>query len=202
MILAWLMLSCTSDKKSNYLDLIAKNDVKMDQPNPGEWRYEHRESGQSFERFKTSKPIVPSDGKKAIYLQPIGQFTELQRRQIVLVKEYLEAFYQLEVKTTGDISADVVPANARRMQFEGYEQLLAGYVLDSVLMPRKPDDAIVFMGISAADLYPKPEWNYVFGLASYQNQVGVTSICRLQDQNLTETNFNLCLTRLLKICSH
>lgn len=84
----------------------------------------------------------------------------------------------------------------------GHEQLLAGYLLNDVLKEEKPLNRIALMGLSELDLYPKPEWNYVFGLASYHDKVAVSSIYRLQDGELTSENFNLCLSRLLKISSH
>lgn len=80
--------------------------------------------------------------------------------------------------------------------------MLAGYILDSILKKEKPPRAIAVMGLSKFDLYPKPEWNYVFGLASYRDHVGVSSIFRFQDGQLTEQNFNLCLSRLIKVSSH
>jgi archaemetzincin len=58
------------------------------------------------------------------------------------------------------------------------------------------------MAISARDLYPKPDWNYVFGLASYTDRVGVTSIYRLQEKTLTPENYTRSLTRLIAISSH
>jgi len=74
--------------------------------------------------------------------------------------------------------------------------------LDSVLIKRKPKDAVVLMGITERDLFPKPEWNYVFGSASYQDGVGVTSMYRFANGNLTDSNFNKSLERLIKISSH
>ncbi|WP_228429145.1 archaemetzincin [Chryseobacterium sp. 52] len=58
------------------------------------------------------------------------------------------------------------------------------------------------MGITEKDLFPKPEWNYVFGLASYEDGVGVTSIYRFSNGYLSESNFNESLERLIKISSH
>jgi archaemetzincin len=58
------------------------------------------------------------------------------------------------------------------------------------------------MGITERDLFPRPEWNYVFGLASYQDGVGVTSMYRFSDGYLTDSNFNKSLERLIKISSH
>ena len=79
---------------------------------------------------------------------------------------------------------------------------MAGYILDSVLKKEKPLNRIALMGLTEVDLFPKPEWNFVFGLASYRDKVGVSSIYRLQDGKLTSENFDLCLSRLLKISSH
>ncbi|PVX47724.1 archaemetzincin [Flavobacterium sp. 103] len=201
-ILILFLLSCKSDTKNQYFELISDNDIKLSKPIEGEWLYSHKEKGQNFKDFVNAKPIKPTASKNHIYLKPIGKFTELQKQQIELVKEYLEIFFQLKVKILDDISNDLVPKNARRIGYENNEQLLASYVLDSVLIKRKPKDAIVMMGLAELDLYPKPEWNYVFGLASYADKVGISSIYRLQDTELTQANFNLCLTRLLKICSH
>ncbi len=43
---------------------------------------------------------------------------------------------------------DIFPKNVKRTADEGQEQLLAGYVLDSILIKRKPKDAVVLMGIT------------------------------------------------------
>ncbi|MGE8553939.1 MAG: hypothetical protein ACN6OB_08375 [Chryseobacterium jejuense] len=52
------------------------------------------------------------------------------------------------------------------------------------------------MGITERDLFPRPDWNYVFGLASYENGVGVTSMYRFANGHLTDSNFNECLLDL------
>ena len=52
------------------------------------------------------------------------------------------------------------------------------------------------------DLYPDPKWNYVFGLASYQEGLAVSSVFRLQNGSLSGKNYKLSLMRLLKISSH
>jgi archaemetzincin len=200
--LSFLLVCCQSDEREVYFESVAQNDIAVSKPKRGEWLDAHHENGQAFDQFVQSKPVKPTAGKQTIYLIPIGKFTALQRGQITLVQDYLEKFFQLPVKVLDDIPDDAVPKNARRIGNEGNEQLLAGYVLDPVLIGRKPKDAIVMMGISELDLYPKPEWNYVFGLASYRDKVGVSSIFRMQDGQLTDANFDLCLARLLKVCSH
>lgn len=194
--------SCSQNKEDQYFDGIADNDVKLSKPVEGEWLFTHKEKGQSFEQFINSRHVVPTNNSNIIYIRPIGDFTTLQKKQIELVREYLEIFFQLKTKTLEKFSNDIIPSSARRIGYEDNEQFLAGYILDSVLKKEKPLDRIALMALTEIDLFPKPEWNYVFGLASYRDKIGVSSIYRLQDEVLTPTNFDLCLSRLLKTCSH
>lgn len=195
------LLSCEK-KKKNYFQTISLNDIKLSTPKPGEWRYDRDEKFQTFEGFQKMKKIKPEAGKNIIYLQPIGAFSDLQKKEIQLTQKYLKVYFQLETKVLPALSNNIFPKSARRIFKDGQEQILAGYVLDSILIKRKPKDAVAFMGITERDLFPKPEWNYVFGLANYQYGVGVTSMYRFASGNLTESNFNKSLERLIKISSH
>jgi archaemetzincin len=188
-------------EEASYFKQIKSNDIKLSEPVYGDWLYSRKEKGQTFEQYFLSKHIVPTKEANIIYIRPIGNLNALQKKQIALLNEYLEIYFQLKTKTLEPISNDVVPNSARRMSY-GHQQLLAGYLLNDVLKKEEPLNRIALMGISELDLYPKPEWNYVFGLASYRDKVGVSSIYRLQDGELTSENFNLCLSRLLKISSH
>lgn len=193
--------SCEKKEKT-YFETISLNDIKLSAPQQSEWRYDRNEKFQTFSDFQKMKKIKPEAGKNTIYLQPIGDFNDLQKKEIELTKEYLKIYFQLETKVLPALSNIIFPKSVRRIFKDGQEQILAGYVLDSVLIKRKPKDAVAFMGITERDLFPKPEWNYVFGIASYQDGVGVTSIYRFADGNLTELNFNKSLERLMKIGSH
>ncbi|SHH23350.1 archaemetzincin [Flavobacterium defluvii] len=192
----------TIPEEASYFKQIKINDAKLGEPTYGDWLFSHKENEQTFEQYYRSKHIVPTKEENIIYIKPIGNFNALQKKQIQLVNEYLELFFQLKTKTLEPISNDIVPNSARRMSTEGHEQLLAGYLLNDVLKEENPQNRIALMGLSELDLYPKPEWNYVFGLASYRDKVGVSSIYRFQDGELTAENFNLCLSRLLKTSSH
>ncbi|KMQ58667.1 Zn-dependent protease [Chryseobacterium angstadtii] len=196
-----LFFSCHKKEKS-YIETISLNDVQLSKARPGDWRYAHDEKIQTFEDFQKLKKIKPEPGKNTIYLQPVGEFNTLQKKEIELTREYLSKYFQLEVKILPVLPNSVFPKSARRISKYGQEQILAGYVLDSLLIKRKPEDALVLMGITEKDLFPKPEWNYVFGMASYETGTGVTSLYRFSDGNLSASNFNESLERLIKISSH
>ncbi|MEO7978537.1 Zn-dependent protease [Flavobacterium sp.] len=197
-----LFCSCEKNNKNQYFESIEYNDVKLSQPVEVEWLFSRKEKGQTFEQYKKSRHIVPTKKSNIIYIRPIGNFTFLQKKQIELLREYLEIYFQLRTQNLKTVSNTIIPYSARRIGNENNEQFLAGYVLDSVLKKENPLNRIALMGLTEVDLFPKPDWNYVFGLASYRDKVGVSSIYRLQDGKLTSKNFNVCLSRLLKISSH
>ena len=204
------LLSCAGRKEndpviqsqSGYFEAISKNDVQLGAPREGEWLFVHKEKGQTFEQYKKANPVRPSAARSVIYLLPIGDFTPLQEKAILLTRTYLEIFFQQKTVLLKTVSDDIVPASATREREEDNIQLLAPYVLDSLLKDKTPADGIALMGISAKDLYPKESWNYVFGLASYVKRVGVSSIYRLQNKQLDTANFKLCLSRMMNIFSH
>ncbi len=185
-------------KLDPYFVAIKNNDVKLGKPVYGDWLYSRNEKGQTFEQFIKTKHIIPTKEENIIYLQPIGTFNSSQKKQIELVRQYLQLFFQLDTKVLKDVSNDIIPNKARRIGDVGQEQFLAGYILTDVLKEEKPDKGVALMAITEKDLYPKPEWNYVFGLASYRDKIAVSSMYRMQK----EADFNLGLERLLKICSH
>jgi archaemetzincin len=51
--------------------------------------------------------------------------------------------------------------------------------MDRILKAHLPDDAVVYLGITTADLYPSEDWNFVFGQARFEERVGVYSVARM-----------------------
>lgn len=199
-LLATLFISC--QEQAAYFNNISTNDIGLNTPQPGEWLYEHKESGQTFNQYKKAKPVKPTVDKKIICLQPIGNFNALQNEQIALIRTYLEIYFQLKTTVLASISDETIPSTDRRIRENSWEQLHATFILDSLLKCKMPDSCLVMMGITEKDLYPKPAWNFVFGLAYLKQRVGVSSLFRMQDETLNKENFNLSLVRILKISSH
>jgi len=84
----------------------------------------------------------------------------------------------------------------------GDKQILATYVLDEVLKPRLPKDAAAYIALTASDLWPGENWNFVFGVASLVDRTGVWSIYRNGDPTTDAAAFRLCLLRTLKTATH
>lgn len=188
--------------QSNVFDQMLRNDQELHKPQPGEWRFEHKENSQSLHDFRQSYFIRPDSKRKNIDLIPIGTFTLNEAQQLSLCCEYLSIFFQIPCRLSKVISDSAIPTKNRRIGTDHQIQFLAPFILDSVLLPQLDSHAFCSMSITTQDLFPKPEWNYVFGLASFTNRVSVSSIYRFRDQPALNQIDNVCLLRLLKTASH
>lgn len=205
-----LLFSCNQEKAKHipnaqqlaFCDSLRKIDIQLPEPIYGDWLYEHKENGQTYNEYINYNPVSPYGNKQIIYLLPIGDFSTIQYRIIDYTAEYLKIYFNLEVKILKTISDDIIPDKDRRMREDSSEQLRSTYILDKVLKKRIPSDAIVLMAITSKDLYPKDSWNFVFGQASIKERVGVSSIFRYSKDVLDSTNYFICLERLIKTSSH
>jgi archaemetzincin len=178
---------------------LAELDVDLEKPQPGEWLYNRQEPGQTFTEYKYAKPVKPGKRRRIIYIQPIGQFTPIQDSIVKYTADYLAIFFALETKIRTPVSDVGIPA---RMHSEGQFQLYSPHILDSILSPTLPDDAVVMMAVTAMDLYPGPTWNFVFGQARLKHRVGVSSIYRFAIGEMDSLSYPICLDRLIKTSSH
>ncbi|YCM43968.1 archaemetzincin [Verrucomicrobiaceae bacterium 227] len=150
-------------------------------PGFGDWLSSREEPGQTYPQFLASRPNKPGvAGRKIIYLQPIGIFPK-SAPKIATLQKYLAAyFHPMEVKIPAAIDLEKNPGVGRREKF-GQTQLNCLDVLDQ-LQTRVPRDAHVVMGVTMTDLFPGPDWNFVFGMARIKNRVGVFSFARYGDE--------------------
>ena len=167
---------------------------------PGDWVSEHPEPPQSFWQYVQSGPVRPTPQRGVIYVLPIGDFSVEQRAAVESAQLFLAAFYQLPVKALRGVSASEIPEDARRKNpATGEPQLHTRWVLDTLLPPRRPADAVALLALTAEDLYPDPAWNFVFGQASLTERVGVWSINRFGDPAKEKPLF---VSRTLKVAGH
>lgn len=207
-LVVFILFSCKNDeimrdKKINIPNYqkLTLLDVPLGEPNDGDWLKQHNEAGQTFSQYLEKNPVTVSEDQKIIYLQPIGSFTKAQQKVMDLNAVYINLFFGLKTVVLDPIEEEEIPKQNKRIQFET-EQLDASYIIDEVLKDKLPNDGIAMMALTAKDLYPRPDWNFVFGLASYSKRVGVTSIFRFSETELTEQNYSKCLSRLIKTSTH
>lgn len=170
---------------------------------PGDWLAYHEEPGQTFEQYIRSKPVRVGLKRNILYILPIGQFSPAEQLVVEKTVEYMSIFFGLPVRVMERVELAEIPPEARRQNWSwGSEQLLTRYILDKVLRPRLPDDAVCALALTAVDLWPGDGWNYVFGEASLKGRVGVWSIYRNGNPGLDEENFRTVLLRTIKTATH
>jgi archaemetzincin len=169
----------------------------------GEWlaRFKDREAGQTFVQFLQAEQQRSRAFYDTMYLQPLGTFTRNEQQAIDLTAECLTHFYGYPVKTLPVLPMQNMPESAQRVNAAGNKQWLTGYLLDELVKVR-PADAVAVLGLTATDLFPDPNWNYVFGMASLQQRVGIWSTARFGDPQGTEAEQALFKRRTLKVATH
>ena len=166
---------------------------------PGDWLARFHEAGQTFDQYLTSTPNRPGKGWTTLFVQPLGPFDGEQRRLLDITADLLGRFYGLPVRTLEPLGLEVLPGKARRLHpTTGNPQIHSPAVLD-LLKPRRPADALAVLCLTASDLYPRDDWNFVFGQASLGERVGVWSLARLGDPS---KEFPACLKRTLSVALH
>lgn len=144
-------------------------------PKPGEWLAEHRERGQSYPDFIKGRHVRPDDTRRVLYIQPIGKLSSGSTPKASDLVRFSEAYFDIETKILPTLNAAKLGLTWRRRTTG--KQLLAGSVLD-LLKKRLPDDAFLMIAVTGHDLYPADDWNFVFGMATFRERVGVYSTAR------------------------
>ncbi len=176
---------------------------KLGWPKAGDWLTEHEEPGQSFSEYLRYDPVRPTGKRNVLYVQPLGDMTRTERKIVNLTADYMGRFFNLPVKVQPQLPSSVIPKRARRVHPSwGVKQILTSYVLYEVLKPRLPDDAAAFIALTATDLWPGKGWNFVFGQASIRERVGVWSLNRNGNPDVSDASFRLALVRTLKTAVH
>lgn len=148
-------------------------------PKPGDWLYDRLEEvPQSLKQYVISKPLLADDIRNKLYLVQLGPFDANERAIFTAVQEYLSIYLQIATDTIAALPTDIVPAAHQRIH-HNVQQLRTGHILNELLPPLKPSDALALIAFSAQDLYPDPEWNFVFGQAKLSEGVGIWSLARL-----------------------
>lgn len=170
----------------------------MGKPATSDWLASHNEPGQTFEEYLDAKPIRPTKERSKIYILPLGKLTKKESEMIDLTSGFMAAFYDLPVEQMPPRKLEPPLAQLRYNQTARTRQVKTGYILNDILKPSLPADAVAMIAFTSEDLYPDQSMNYVFGQASLDDRVGVWSLHRLDDN----TNDRGFLLRTLKIAAH
>jgi archaemetzincin len=166
---------------------------------PGDWLESHPERGQTVEEYTAGNPNIPTAQHTTMYILPLGDLDEAQKKLINDTAEMMGIFYGVPIKKLDPLGMDAIPAEARRVHPQwGDKQILSTCVLE-MLKSKRPKDAISLIALTATDLWPGQGWNFVFGQASPTDRVGVWSLHRFGDP---QKDYNTVLRRTLRTAIH
>ena len=170
---------------------------------PGDWlaREDFVEYGQIFAEYTRGRPRV-CEKYNSLYLISLGKFAESEELLIKSVGEALGCCFGMSVSHLESYPLEKIPEGAERTNEYGRQQLLTQYVLNQVLPPRLQDDAAALLGLTSIDLWPGEGWNYVFGMATLENRVGVWSTARFGNADGNEQDRKRYYRRLLRLALH
>ncbi|KAL4228822.1 Archaelysin metallopeptidase 2 [Mactra antiquata] len=144
-------------------------------PRKGDWLAEHRETGQTFKQYITGAYRGPCRRYNTMYLIPlVFKEDSVPKEVLSQLTKFAEIFFGMKVKLGKE--REMLGRVKDRMNGDIY-QAHAGNILDKLDI-NVPRDAFCVAGITMCDLYPKEEWNFVFGLARSPGKTGVYSLAR------------------------
>jgi archaemetzincin len=182
---------------------IAAAHVLKSPPQAGDWLAVHEEAGQTFEQYRNGAAVLPTRQRRTLYIQQLGTFDETRQKIVDATARMMSAFYGLPVKQRRVLDLKDLPQEAQRDHPQwGDHQLLTPYLLQNVLLPRRPRDAMAVLGLTPSDLWPGEDWNFVFGQADLRQRVGVWSMYRYGDPSQGARQYRLCLRRTLQVAIH
>ncbi len=184
--------------------------LPVPKPKPGDWLANYNESGQTLAEFITQKHNIPDSSRTKIYLFPLEDFSKLATvPSISVLKDFTSIYFNMPVEIMTSGKTIIKHVDKRNNPYSGQKQYHAGDILEE-MKKVIPDDAFCVLAITVTDLYPEDSWNFVFGLGSFLERVGVFSFARYYPSEKMETGnksemikenslFNL---RCCKIISH
>lgn len=179
---------------------------KKHKPKRGDWLASFPEPGQTFAQYVAQAPRGLTAKRTVIVLQPIGPFSRDEVEVLGRLAEFTSAYFQLRVRVE---KAVPLPDDGKRKRTMGplaWTQYHTGKLMSDLLWPKLPQDAVCYLGVTMADLYPDPSWNFVFGEASFYRRVGVYSLARYTNRFWgraeTEASKALFLRRSWKVLAH
>ena len=162
------------DKEPDVEPVAPSDDWKrLGEPQPGDWLYSFPEPGQTFAEYKREVRNRKTKERNKMCVVPLGGIVKQHPELAAKVARFLSIFFDCE---TNEIPAQALPKiayNSRRRQYD------ASAVLDRVMLPLVGErgDVLGMMGLASEDLY-HGDLNFVFGVASLDQRVGVHSVCR------------------------
>ena len=185
---------------------IERRFVRLTPENANGWFHAFREPVQSFESYRAANPTRPTEKRRVIVLQPLGDWKAENAELLEPLRAYCAAFFQLPARIAAPLSLASASASSRDSgYFPGRKQYDAGAILRQTLEPKLPADAVAYLGVTMEDL-KTADLSFVFGLGSWNERVGVYSLGRYFPKKrvgqLSALDKKRALRRAMQVLNH
>jgi archaemetzincin len=160
--------------------------AKLGPAKPGEWRSRFKEAPQGFDDYRACLVNWKCAHRTTFYIQPLGEASARYRETLERMRTYAEAFFGVPAKVLDPLPMVEEARDAKRGQYDA--DLLVNH-----LAKNRPEDALVYIGISEKDLFVQG-LNYVFGIGDRGSRCGVYSLTRYESGDVplfTRRSINL-----------
>jgi predicted Zn-dependent protease len=161
---------------------------------------------QSFKAYRLSRPARQTAQRRAIYLSRVGELTAMQEAVVTATADFLARFFDLPLRRGADFDPATFPAYLiRQHPFRGHSQLLSGPFINNVLSRNRPEEALIYLAVTAWDLcsdeHSQDQWGSGFGEAWYGN-AAIWSLRYVGDPGKSDRAFRGCLRRSCAVATH
>ena len=161
-----------------------------------DWLSSQNETGQSLKKYMNGGPHISWINPRCKTISIFLIDDTIDDETAELLKIYCEAFFlgcDVKVIKQGDQIEETTRGGAKRVKKvpqdflkhhkitnreNFYGTQLHGAEINSALAEYKQSSTFCILAATNTDLYPKEEWNFVYGLANMTTQCGVFSFCR------------------------
>jgi archaemetzincin len=170
--------------------VVAPRAARLPDPEPGEWLAVFDEPGQTLDEFRAEvRTLRRTKDRDTIHLVPLGSFRLDHPELLKQIADYARVFFGAAVRIEPDYPLLEETYRSRRKQYD------AERILD-LLRKSVPKNAFMRVALTDQDL-TSGHLNFVFGVGSLTERVGVYSVFRLRDPAPPTT-----LLRTLKVVNH
>lgn len=161
---------------------------------------------QSFKEYRLSRPARQTAQRQALYLSRVGELTARQEAVVTATADFLARFFDLPLCRAADFDPATFPAYViRQHPSRGHSQLLTGPLINDVLSLDRPEEALIYLAVTAWDLCSdeggQDQWGSGFGEAWY-GHAAVWSLRYVGDPSKSDRAFRGCLRRSCAVATH
>ena len=201
---------CPSDIKDKMFSIESPLFKPLKAAKGNDWLSVHPENGQSYSDWlkKYSHCISKHQALTIIPIQLSNTAKKVSDSVLHSLECFSNIFFDHKVVVENYLLLPNMPK--RRNSHTDNEQFNCRNILNTLIeWKRKHPNVFAVLGVTLSDIYPRDDWNFVFGLANSVQRVGVFSMARYFDNfpspkqdidnNAQSSKF---LSRLCKVMCH